>query len=144
MGYCFFHSKKGAVIRIQNTAARLITDTRKYDHISQTLFELHWLPVHYRIHFKILVITFKAINGMIPSYLSNLISIRSSTVYSLCSNDTILLDRPKGVMRTTLGAHSFHAAAPAWWDSLPAELRQLKSLDLFKKRLKTYPFKFAF
>ena len=104
----------------------------------------HWLPVHYRIHFKILVIIFKATNGMAPSYLSNLIGIRSSTVYSLRSNDTKLLDGPKGVMRTTLGARSFHAAAPALWNSLPAELRHFKSLDLLKKHLKTYLFKSAF
>ena len=73
-----------------NTAARLITD--------------------YRIHFKILIISFKAINGMTPSYLSNLVSVRSSNVYSLRSNDTVLLDRPRGVIPTTLGARSFPAA----------------------------------
>ena len=39
--------------RVQNTAARLITNTRKYDRISPVLYELHWLPVFYRIYFKI-------------------------------------------------------------------------------------------
>ena len=31
--------------RVQNTAARLITNTRKYDHITPALYSLHWLPV---------------------------------------------------------------------------------------------------
>ena len=54
--------------RIQNMAARLITDTMKFDHINPVLYNLHWPPVNYRIQFKILTITFKAIHGMAPSY----------------------------------------------------------------------------
>jgi hypothetical protein len=40
--------------RVQNAAARLVTSTRKYDHITPILRELHWLPVKFRIHFKLL------------------------------------------------------------------------------------------
>ena len=47
--------------QVQNAAARLITNTRKYDHITPALYNLHWLPVFYRIYFKILIITFKAL-----------------------------------------------------------------------------------
>ena len=130
--------------RIQNTAARLITDTKKFESISRTLFELHWLPVHYRIRFKILAIPFKAIYGMAPRYLSNLVSVKSSSAYSLRSNDTLFLDRPSEAMRPTLGARSFYAAAPALWNSLPADIREIKSISLFKKCLKTHLFKVAF
>ena len=80
---------------IMNMAARLIMDTMKFDHINPVLYNLHWLPVNYRIQFKILMITFKAIHGMAPSYLSNLICIRSSSRYSLCNNDIIFLEMPK-------------------------------------------------
>ena len=117
-------------------AARLITDTMKFDHIKPVLYNLHWLPVNYRIQFKILMITFKAIHGMAPSYLSNLICIRSSSRYSLRNNDTIFLERPKGVMRTTLGARSFHASAPALWNSLPAHIRTIDSLALLRNLLR--------
>ena len=55
--------------RVQNAAARLITNTRKYDHITPALYNLHWLPVFYRIYFKILIITFKAIYNISPSYI---------------------------------------------------------------------------
>ena len=67
-----------------------------------------------------------------------------SSRYSLRNNDTIFLERPKGVMRTTLGARSFHASAAALWNSLPAHIRMIDSLVLFKKSLKTYLFKLAF
>ena len=56
-GFPKYHISK--LQRVQNTAARLITNTRKYDHISPALYNLHWLPVFYRIYFKILIVTFK-------------------------------------------------------------------------------------
>ena len=126
--------------RVQNTAARLITNTRKYDHITPALYSLHWLPVFYRIHFKILIITFKAIYNIAPSYICNLVSIKSCSDYSLRSNKSLFLDRPKGRMLSTLGARSFYAAAPTLWNSLPLHIREITSLSVFKKQLKTYFF----
>ncbi len=57
---------------VQNTAARFLTRTRKYDHISSVLLTLHWLPIKQRIDFKILLIPYKALNGLAPQYLSEL------------------------------------------------------------------------
>ena len=45
----------------QNPAARLLMSCKKYDHITPILINLHWLPVRYRINFKILLLTFKAL-----------------------------------------------------------------------------------
>ena len=59
---------------VQNSAARLITDGRKYDHITPMLKHLHWLPVHLRIEFKVLLLVYKALHGMAPDYLSNMLS----------------------------------------------------------------------
>ncbi|CAL9708038.1 unnamed protein product [Knipowitschia caucasica] len=42
---------------VQNSAARLLTQTRSREHITPVLQKLHWLPVKQRIHFKILLIT---------------------------------------------------------------------------------------
>ena len=47
-------------------------------------------------------------------------------------------------MLPTLGARSFHAAAPALWNSLPAQLREIQSLAVFKQKLKTHLFRAAF
>lgn len=43
---------------VQNAAARLLTGTRKHDHITPILASLHWLPVQFRINFKILLFVF--------------------------------------------------------------------------------------
>ena len=50
---------------VQNAAARLLTGLRKHDHISPVLAELHWLPVKSKIEFKVLLLTFKAIHGVL-------------------------------------------------------------------------------
>ena len=50
--------------RVQNAAARLIFEESKYCHVTPLLKSLHWLPVKYRIIFKVLLITFKAIHGL--------------------------------------------------------------------------------
>ena len=44
---------------IQNTAARIVTLSKRFDHITPILFKLHWLPLNYRIHFKILLLVYK-------------------------------------------------------------------------------------
>ena len=47
--------------RLQNSLARVVTNTRRRDHITQVLADLHWLPVRYQIEYKIALITFKAL-----------------------------------------------------------------------------------
>ena len=126
---------------VQNAAARLIHGIGKFSHIKLALYELHWLPVSLRIDYKILLLTFKCINGLAPTYLSDLISIKSNSLYNLRSTGKLLLDHPKGKMLTTLGARSFSAAAPKLWNELPVELHQATWLDTFKFRLTNYLFK---
>ena len=89
--------------RIQNAAARLIFGESKFCHITPLLKSLHWLPVKQRVKFKILLLTFKAIHGCSPQYIIDLITIRQPTKYSLRSQGTIELERPKGKFLATLG-----------------------------------------
>ena len=63
--------------RVQNAAARLICNVGRFDHISPTLKMLHWLPVKYRIDFNLFLITYKAIHGLAPAYLSELITLKT-------------------------------------------------------------------
>ena len=76
-------------------------DVRKYSHITPVLRELHWLPVHARIHFKVLLLTFKAIHGLAPSYIQYLIKVKPRSSYSLRSNNGPLLQPPKKKMLVT-------------------------------------------
>ena len=100
--------------RVQNAAVRLalITDIGKCSHITPALYDLHWLPIHARIYYKILLLAFKVIHGQAPTYLSCLVSVKSKSYYSLRSNSSTLLDPAKGKMLVTLGGRSFQADAP--------------------------------
>ena len=77
--------------RLQNSAARLITHTPRYFHITLVLLALHWLPVKFRICHKIAVISFKAIHNLGPAYLSNLINIKRCSCSNLQSNVGVIL-----------------------------------------------------
>ncbi len=59
---------------VQNAAARVLTRSRKYHHITPILQSLHWLPIKFRISYKILILTYKALNGLAPAYQTNLLS----------------------------------------------------------------------
>uniref|UniRef100_A0A8C7WRW4 Reverse transcriptase domain-containing protein n=1 Tax=Oryzias sinensis TaxID=183150 RepID=A0A8C7WRW4_9TELE len=58
---------------IQNAAARVLTRTRKYDHISPVLRSLHWLPVPQRIDFKAALLVYKSLHGRAPKYISDML-----------------------------------------------------------------------
>ena len=48
--------------RIQNTLARVVAGSRKRDHITPVLKDLHWLPVEQRINYKIALITYRILD----------------------------------------------------------------------------------
>ena len=126
--------------RVQNAAARIALDLCKFCHITPALRQLHWLPVVKRIQFKILLLTFKAIHGLSPPYINELITVKPKSTYGLRSNISTLLLPPTQKMLPTLGACSFAAAAPALWNKLPAHIRNVASLNSFKKSIKTFIF----
>ena len=117
----------------------------KFCHITPVLHQLHWLPVSFRINFKILLLTFKAIHGLAPSYINDLVKIRPlNSRYRLRSNDGILLSHPNFKTFKTLDDHAFVASAPKLWKDLPLEIRMARSVDTLKKFLKTLLFSKAF
>ena len=128
--------------RLQNNAARIVRRIGKYDHISPTLQSLHWLPVKQRIVFKTLLITYKALNGKAPRYLSDLLT-QYKPSRSLRSADLHLLETPKSRTKT-YGDRRFAAMAPRLWNNLPINLRTASSVDVFKKHLKTHLYKIAY
>ena len=58
---------------VQNSAARVLTRTKPWQHITPTLKQLHWLPVKHRINHKLLLLTYKCQNNLAPQYLSGLL-----------------------------------------------------------------------
>ena len=127
--------------RVQRSAARLIYGIHRYQRISITavLHELHWLPVVIRIQYKVLVTVFKAYHSGTPQYLADLIKKHSPVRKLRSSHNPNLLEEPK-YTGEKFGSKSFCVAGPRFWNRLPAELREISSLDTFKKHLKTHLF----
>uniref|UniRef100_A0A669C582 Reverse transcriptase domain-containing protein n=1 Tax=Oreochromis niloticus TaxID=8128 RepID=A0A669C582_ORENI len=148
LDYCnslFMCLSKGSLDRlqvVQNAAARLLTKSSKYSHVTPLLSQLHWLPVKFRVDFKILVLTYRAVHGLAPAYIFDLLQPYVPS-RSLRSSDLGLL-AIKNTKRRTKGDRAFATVAPRLWNSLPQALRTVDSVAVFKKQLKTHLFKTAF
>ena len=127
--------------RIQNSAAWILTKTKKFDHISPILRSLHWLQISDRIDYKILTLTYKCLHDQAPRYIKELIQ-PYTPARSLRSADQHLLCVPKTRLRS-YGDRSFQKSAPTLWNSLPLTIRFANSLDCFKSLLKTFLMKRA-
>ena len=122
----------------QNSAVRLIEKKSRSDHITLHRKNLHWLPVQARIEYKILVTTWKSLNGLAPTYLTDLLK-RSDTNYQLRNHDCTTLDVPH--VSSNFGDRSFSRSGPSLWNKLPAAIKRLPTIESFKRNLKTHLFK---
>ena len=99
---------------IQNSAARLITGTRRRDHITPVLFSLHWLPVRQRIEFKLILLVFRDVHHLCPVYLSSLM-IPYTPTRTLRSADQYLLTIPRYHLER-YGRRAVSVARPTLWN----------------------------
>ena len=127
--------------RIVNHLAPVVTKSPPFTHSVPLMRSLHWLPVKYRVHFKICLLTYKALHEEQPVYLQSLIAT-SLPPCSLRSNRGITLSVPR--IKTKTGARAFSSCALSLWSNLPLSVRSATSVATFRKRLKTYLFDLAF
>ena len=128
--------------RIQNTAARIITRTRKHDRITPVLINLHWLPVDHHILYKIMLYVFKCLNNLALGYLTEFV-IPYNPTKALRSKTSNLLTVPS-VRTKTYGERRYDKAAFILWNNLPSQLRNAKNIECFKRLLKTHLFRQAY
>ena len=130
---------------IQNSAAWLVCSLSCFCHITPTLFYSHWLPFCLRFEFKLLILAFKAIYGLAPQYIMDLIHVKQQFgCMMLRSQSELQLLPPRTITKKTLGDRSFMAAAPKLWNRLPSNIRAVNDLNCFKTLLKTHLFRQAF
>ena len=129
---------------VQRAAARVVLGLRRRDHHSMTaaLQRLHWLPVAYRIRFKLIKLMHAAIHANTPRYLADRVSAYNPS-RCLRSADQSLLVVPR-VHSERFGRRAFSVAGPSLWNSLPLVLRTQKDDKRFRRDLKTHLYKQAF
>ena len=110
--------------RVMNAAARVVSDTRKFDHgLTQILHDdLHWLDVADRVTYKLCVIMHKCRHGKAPQYLVDCCTPVTDVVGSLRSATQQLMAVPRHRL-TTVGRRAFAVHGPMVWNSLPDNLR---------------------
>ncbi len=86
--------------------------------------------------------TYKALNGLAPQYLSELLS-HYSPPRPLRSQNSGRLIIPR-ISKSTAGGRSFSFLAPKLWNNLPNTVREADTLCQFKSRLKTHLFNLAY
>ena len=119
---------------IQNRACRLVFGLKKKDSVQDKLKELHWLKVRERIEFKLCLLAFKAVNGIGPSYLCDIITF---------VNDNSRRRSSLHIPVRSYSSHprAFQTVAPKLWNQLPTSISSCNEIVLFKKMLKTHLFK---
>lgn len=124
---------------VQNAAACLLMGSCKWDHITPISCSWHWLPVQYRIDYKIQLFVYKALNNLASKYLSDLI-----VTYNPSKSLTV---DPKMVIFSCLQSRAhlqhredraFAVAGPKLWNSLTLPVRTAPTLAEFKSMFKTY------
>ena len=126
---------------VQKSAARLVFKKKKSCNADLLLEKLHWLPVKYRIEYKINLLTFKCIHNMAPKYLIDLVNPYTPALNLRSSKQGKLLEKGARLHKTD---RTFSCAAPSLWNDLPIEIRSVEDLCAFKRVLKTHYFRIAF
>ena len=123
------------VLKLQKRAARVILNADFYTP-SKGMFDLlKWMPIHKRLLYNKATLTYKALNGLTPEYITNMLTPNSQVHdRTLRSSDdgTLMVQRS----RTSLYDKSFSVSAPKYWNSLPTYIKNAPSLSSFKTHLK--------
>ena len=109
------------------------------------MHDLHWLPVKYRIQFKIAVLAYKSLHNLAPEYLSAMCQPVSMSEDLRRNRSAVNGDLTLPSWNTvSYGQRGFTYAAAKVWNNLPLNIRQLQSLLTFRKHLKTFLFRRAY
>ena len=123
---------------VQNADVRLITGTGTREHITPALRSLHWLPVKFRITFKLCVFMHLVHIGRAPAHLSDMVTATAdlSSQERLRSSNTFRYELP--LLKRKFGERSFSYAGPKAWNDLPFALQELSDTCTSKRQQKTH------
>ena len=116
----------------QNFAARIILGLKKFDHISEGLKSLGILKVKDRLDINDAVMVFKCLNNLAPKYLCDQLQMRSC-VCTRVTRSANNLNIPR--CRLATGQRRFVYRGVKIWNGLSNDLRNLPSLNAFKRNL---------
>ena len=129
----------GRIIKLQKRAAQIIL---KVDYMTPSLemFKtLQWLSFPQRIKYHTTLMIYKTLNGHAPEYLIDLF-IKASEMYSRNLRSVTNDDLRVPFARTNYFSKSFSIEGAKRWNSLPTDIKQIKTLHSFKTSLRSHLF----
>ena len=115
--------------KVQNFAARVVTETRKFDHITPVLTQLNWLTVTSTLNFKDAIMTYKCLNGLAPTFLFDRFKKRSQ-LYNSNKRSKNMLQIP--FYHSATGQRRFLYRAVKIWNDVPEVLKSADNVNSFK------------
>ena len=119
-----------------HSSLRFITNCKARTHHCQLYSQVGWPALSSRRLSHYCIFIYKAILGVLPSYVCSLITRKSVGPHFLCLQDLVLLSVPN--VRTEQGKKAFVYSAPTVWNTLQKDLGlvELISLNAFKLKMK--------
>ena len=130
--------------KVENFTAKVVLNRKTCESSLPALHDLHWLPIHARIDFKIPMMVFKFLHDKSsPSYLKDLLVINKhigmyGNLRSNSQNEELLVI--PYVKNKTFATWAFSVCGPELWNNLPTAIRSNDTLEKFKSLLKTHLF----
>ena len=120
--------------RVQNFAARIVSRTRKFDHVTPILKQLQWLPIIKQLAVRDAAMVFKCLNRLAPPYLCQKFKTRAE-VHNCNTRNRDRLHIP--LCRTAAGQRAVTFRGQKLWNSLPDEFQSITNLDVFKVKIES-------
>ena len=142
--YMAFQKSIKRLQTVQNICAKFVLQQSKYSSATQTLMDLHALPIEQHIHYNILAITYRAIQNRVPKYIMDLLRPDKPKRGNMWSNKSGLKFKVPLTKCNTFATKSFSYAAATLWNGLLTNIRECKTLEKIKGSLKTHLYRKAF
>ena len=122
---------------VQNFAARIVSGTRKFDHVSPALKDLRWIPVGSPMHLYLrdAILAFKSMTGQVPNYLSSNFISRGN-ITGRMTRSSSQLNIP--LFKTKSGQRSYYYRTVTLWNALKPHFKLSESPINFKRKMKAF------
>jgi len=120
---------------VENFAARIVSGTRKFDHVTPALQNLRWIPVKSHLYLRDAILAFKSMIGCVPNYLSSNFIFRGN-ISGRATRSSTQLNIP--LFKTKSGQRTFYYRTVALWNALKPHFKLSESVTIFKRKMKAF------
>ena len=111
-----------------------IGNGRKYDHATPYIHKLEWLKIDKKCYLETCILTYKFLNKLLPEWLVTFTMVSAVNPVSTRQRNNLIVPRT----HTNAGEREIKVRGPKLWNTLPVDVRSSPTLNVFKKKLKSF------